>query len=213
MKENIYTIPLQDALIEGECPFCYLLNRTEKDLIRLYVEGGLMEPDWRGLLLEHGLCDRHLQMLFEDSSRLATAILVKGLLDHEEERLSKNRPKPPAVSCLACQDLERAFQHYAAGFLMTMVKEPEFREQARSSGLCVTHLWELLRYKSSKFKRLDPALESEIIEATRERMRVTRKDLEWFIKKFDYRFENEPWNGAEDALERGVRLMGGDNLG
>jgi hypothetical protein len=212
VRENIYTIPLQDALNESECPFCYLLARTEKDLLRLYVEGGLMEPDWRGLLLEHGLCGRHLQMLYKDSSRLATAILVKGLLDHEEERLSQSRPKPPVGSCLACQDLERAFQHYAAGFLMTMAKEPEFRGRVRNSGLCITHLWELLRYKSFKFKRLDPALERELIDASRERMGTIRKDLEWFIKKFDYRFENEPWKGAEDALERAIRLMGGDNL-
>ena len=48
MKQNIYTIPLTEALREGECPFCYLLERTERDLIRLYLEGGLMEPDWRG---------------------------------------------------------------------------------------------------------------------------------------------------------------------
>ena len=33
--------------------------------------------------------------------------------------------------------------------------------------------------------------------------RVT-DDLEWFIDKFDYKNENEPWKNSKDAIQRSV---------
>ena len=35
-----------------------------------------------------------------------------------------------------------------------------------------------------------------------EGMKRVRDDLSWFIDKFDYRFENEPWKNSKDALQR-----------
>ncbi len=29
-------------------------------------------------------------------------------------------------------------------------------------------------------------------------------DLEWFIDKFDYRNENEPWKNSKDAVQRSI---------
>ena len=29
-------------------------------------------------------------------------------------------------------------------------------------------------------------------------------DLDWFIKKFDYRFQNEPWKNSKDAIQRSI---------
>ena len=30
----------------------------------------------------------------------------------------------------------------------------------------------------------------------------TIEDVEWFIKKFDYRYKDEPWKNSKDALVR-----------
>ena len=35
-------------------------------------------------------------------------------------------------------------------------------------------------------------------------------DVSWFCKKFDYRYENEPWNNAKDAVERAVIFLRSD---
>ena len=48
-------------------------------------------------------------------------------------------------------------------------------------------------------------LESFIAELNRmylENMKRVHEDLGWFIDKFDYRFKDEPWKNAKDALLR-----------
>jgi len=32
-------------------------------------------------------------------------------------------------------------------------------------------------------------------------------DVSWFIKKFDYRYHDEPWGDAKDAVERAIRFL------
>jgi hypothetical protein len=34
-------------------------------------------------------------------------------------------------------------------------------------------------------------------------------DVSWFCKKFDYRYDSEPWYDSKDAPERAVRLLTG----
>ena len=37
-------------------------------------------------------------------------------------------------------------------------------------------------------------------------------DVSWFCKKFDYRYDNEPWYNAKDAIPRAISfLTGGKN--
>ena len=35
-------------------------------------------------------------------------------------------------------------------------------------------------------------------------------EVNWFTKKFDYRYTQEPWKNSRDALPRGMRKMTGD---
>ena len=34
-----------------------------------------------------------------------------------------------------------------------------------------------------------------------------KNDVSWFCKKFDYRYESEPWYDAKDAVERAILLL------
>lgn len=36
-----------------------------------------------------------------------------------------------------------------------------------------------------------------------------QEDVSWFIKKFDYRFLNEPWKNSQDAVPRGANKLRG----
>ena len=36
-----------------------------------------------------------------------------------------------------------------------------------------------------------------------------QEDISWFIKKFDYRFLNEPWKNSQDAVPRGCNKLRG----
>ena len=36
------------------------------------------------------------------------------------------------------------------------------------------------------------------------------ENVSWFCKKFDYRYENEPWYNSKDAIERAVVFLRSD---
>ena len=36
-------------------------------------------------------------------------------------------------------------------------------------------------------------------------------DVSWFVKKFDYRYADEPWNDAKDAVERAAVFLNGSD--
>lgn len=36
------------------------------------------------------------------------------------------------------------------------------------------------------------------------------EDVSWFCKKFDYRYDAEPWGNAKDSVERAIRFLSGD---
>ena len=43
----------------------------------------------------------------------------------------------------------------------------------------------------------------------RENLDRIQEDISWFIKKFDYRYENESWKNSKDAVERTVNKVRG----
>ena len=40
-------------------------------------------------------------------------------------------------------------------------------------------------------------------------MNRIQEDISWFIRKFDYRFQNEPWKNSQDAVPRTVNKLRG----
>ena len=37
-----------------------------------------------------------------------------------------------------------------------------------------------------------------------------REDVSWFCKKFDYRYDSEPWYDSKDAIERAIAFLRSD---
>ena len=37
-----------------------------------------------------------------------------------------------------------------------------------------------------------------------------RGDIDWFCKKFDYRYDKEPWYDSKDAVERAIKFLRSD---
>ena len=83
-------------------------------------------------------------------------------------------------------------------------KEEEFRKTVRGcKGFCNEH-YRLLLEESPKQLSAGRLSEftSDLNEAYLSGMRRVRDDLSWFIDKFDYRYADEPWKNAKDALQR-----------
>ncbi len=56
-------------------------------------------------------------------------------------------------------------------------------------------------------KFLEPFLR-ELNGSYLENFKRVRDDVEWFICKNDYRYQDEPWKNARDALQRALTKTG-----
>ena len=39
-------------------------------------------------------------------------------------------------------------------------------------------------------------------------LETLKEDLDWFCKKFDYRYAKEDWKNSKDSIERTVKYLG-----
>ena len=80
MKDQIHTIPVNDAFLSGdECPFCFLERQAEQSAINYAVgpEASYMESDVRGETDELGFCRQHQKMLFDFGNALGSALILQ----------------------------------------------------------------------------------------------------------------------------------------
>lgn len=216
MKERIYTIPLTEVVAPGVgCPFCLLAARAEGALLRLYLEGMLVDVEWRGRILRDWLCPRHLAGLQMEGRKLGGAIIVQALLQAALAELGHENGAAslPAwgTSCLACQDIGRAVCQHAEAYIHTWIAEAEFRTlAAKADPFCLPHL-SLLHREAGRLpgRQRDP-LRAELLRFEEAALRPLLGEVDWFIKKFDVRFREAPWQGAEDAVERAVAILAGE---
>ena len=80
MKEQIYTIPVNDGFDAGdECPFCNMRRQAEQRAMR-YVAGpgaSYMEPDVRERVAQVGFCSRHMKALYDYGNALGAALMLQ----------------------------------------------------------------------------------------------------------------------------------------
>ena len=114
-------------------------------------------------------------------------------------------------SCLMCETIEENMRRYLHTFLHLYKNDSDFRSRlAGGKGLCLHHTAELLEAARAE---LSPKELGELItlltKLEKENMDRMQEDISWFIKKFDYRYENESWGTARDAVERTVNKLRG----
>ena len=79
MKEQIHTIPINDALDNaGECLFCYIQRRTEEHAMNFVLGHGAsyMEADIRDMTDKAGFCREHFKKMFDYGNALGNAWII-----------------------------------------------------------------------------------------------------------------------------------------
>lgn len=233
MKEQLYTIPVNEALEQDcECPVCAMRRQLEKASLDYTLGPSYMEDDVRMVTDRVGFCATHAKELYRQQNRLGLALILKTHMDRtikEAERLSQGpviggglfRKKADAPvaeymkkvnsSCFVCERVEKVFERYLATVFYLYEKEAEFREKlAGSKGFCSEHyalLYELAPQHLSG-RELTEFLEL-LNTVYLDNMKRVRDDLEWFIDKFDYRNADAPWKNSKDALPRAIQKTNG----
>lgn len=226
--EKIYTIPVNEAFEQNEsCPFCLLYKKLEDNELDLILGASMMEPDIRIQTNKLGFCDVHYKKMYNLKNRLGLALMLESHLDQIsrelngggisvlKDKLSKAVDAAYQISnsCYVCSRIEKNFNKMLETACLLWENDSAFRKKLESqTHFCLEHYGMFLKYaklyiskkKQSDFLHAVSAVEIPYLEKVKE-------NISFFCKKFDYRYADEPWGDAKDAVEKAIRFLEGDN--
>ena len=64
--------------------------------------------------------------------------------------------------------------------------------------------------KSGKIYEKTPEMIKEAARIVESYIETLNEDVSWFCKKFDYRYDEEPWYNSKDSVERSMKFLRSD---
>jgi hypothetical protein len=228
MFERIYTIPVNEAFDEslsdtapiGSCPFCRLQAKLEQNELDLILGASMMEPDIRIQTNKKGFCANHFDQMLHAKNRLGLTLILQSHLDEilndvQDGLLGQKGANAVARieklngSCYVCDRIEASFSKMLGTAAYLHSQDSDFRRKfASQSAFCLPHYRRLLIAAKAELNK------KEYLRLTQDAQSVLyryfdelRADVAHFVKKFDYRYEQEPWGNAKDAPDRAIRFL------
>lgn len=163
MKEQLYTIPLNDAVnADDECPFCFIERKLEQDLCDFVLgsAASYMEADIREMTDHAGFCRTHFKKMYEYGNTLGNAWILKTHyktmiqeMEKEFERFTPGKTslksmfsKAPQngnsvsmwvrkkeASCYVCNQFKDTYARYMDTFFYLYKQDSEFVEKIKKS--------------------------------------------------------------------------------
>lgn len=231
--EQIYTIPVNEAFDACAadhtcgCPMCTLFRKLEENELDLILGASMMEPDVRIQTNKEGFCRTHYDMMFVRKNRLGMALTLESHLKELQTDLSAGllgtllgRPeKKPAKridalegSCYVCRRIDFHFQHMAETVALLFETDENFaKKMAAQPYFCLPHYRLLLEKGSARFGKKKLGEYTDILtKVVKEYLSTLTEDISWFCKKFDYRYDGEPWKNSKDSVERAIKFLRAD---
>ena len=228
--EQIYTIPVNEAFEASAadpacgCPFCALYNKLENDELELILGASMMEPDVRIKTNERGFCRTHYDMMFVRKNRLGMALTLESHLDELSEEIrdggflvspgQKPLKRIAALekSCYVCERIDFNFTHMIETAVLLWEQDESFEAKLKAQPyFCLPHYRALLAAAQQRLSKKEfPVFERICAEIVNGYMDKLKGDVSWFCKKFDYRYDEEPWYDSKDAVERAIRFLRSD---
>jgi hypothetical protein len=227
--EQIYTIPVNEAfsamLEEGvehkcRCPFCEMHSRLEDKEVDRILGAAMMEPDVRIRTNQVGFCPTHFEEMLRGKNRLGLALILESHLDELKGKMKGGILGKSAAgivktldalenSCYVCERIETAFTRMIETAVLLWERDTEFGEKFRAQTcFCLPHYRRMIAYAQAKLpKKTFARFYEEASEIENTYLDKLKEDVSWFCKKFDYRYADEPWNGAKDAPERAIAAL------
>lgn len=226
--EKIYTIPVNEAFDQhGNCPFCLLHKKLEDNELDLILGASMMEPDIRIQTNKLGFCDVHYKKMYNMKNRLGLALMLESHLDEAAEKLKTDgislfKDKLIKVSdaadgisesCYVCSRIEKNFGKMFETACLLWENDSDFKKKLSAQNhFCLEHYGRFLKHaKLHITKKLQPDFLKAIAEVENPYLDKVRENISFFCKKFDYRYADEPWGDAKDAVEKAIRFLEGDD--
>ncbi|MBQ7363825.1 MAG: hypothetical protein IJW48_05195 [Clostridia bacterium] len=227
--EQIYTIPVNEAFDECRdkpecgCPLCRLYKKLEDDELDIILGASMMEPDIRIRTNEDGFCLTHYNMMLGRRRMLGMGLMMESHLAEVKKMLkgpvlfgnkkdaARARLKKLEDSCYVCSRIEKNISAMIATVAYLFDTDPAFVKKFKAQPwFCLPHYTALLEYASKKMsKKSYGELYREAYAIEERYLDELSGDVSWFCKKFDYRYDEEPWYNAKGSVNRGIRFLGG----
>lgn len=232
MLETIYTIPINEAFEEcaaseeAVCPFCRLHDKYEKSELEIILGASMMEPDIRIKTNEKGFCHEHYDKMFNMKNRLGLALMLESHL--AELKKSFTSPSLSGIigkkgtkecarieklerSCYVCERLDYTMRRMYDNAALLWDSDRDFDKKVSAQHyFCLKHYRAFIEAGQKNIsKKKFPDFFETLKNVEMKYLDGLSEDVSWFCKKFDYRYEDEPWNNAKDAPERAIRFLRG----
>ncbi len=227
--EQIYTIPVNEAFSASEadktigCPLCALRRKLENDELTSILGASMMEPDIRIMTNKQGFCRTHYDIMLTRNNRLGMALTLESHLDEISRDIKRGfadsvgktprkRITELESSCYVCNRTDFKFSKMLETTILLWDSYPEFSSKFKAQPyFCLPHYKQMLECSQNKLSKKKQALFAEQCEEiVNSYLETLREDVSWFCKKFDYRYEDEPWKNSKDAIERAIKFLRSD---
>jgi len=207
-------------------------DKLTQDAIQFVMGPSYMENDVRTETNRLGFCESHLEAMYGEKNRLGLALMLHThilQLNKDITEIVKNKQPSPffgkdtsgplakihahlaktGESCYVCNKIEDTFARYIDTFLYLWGKGGEDAKLITGQkGYCLPHFTKLVAAADNLGRSKRDKFIDEIVLPQLKHMQELEEDLEWFTLKFDYRYADEPWKNAKDALPRALGMLG-----
>ena len=226
--EQIYTIPVNEAFDtalerpECGCPVCMLYRKLEENELDIILGASMMEPDIRIKTNEEGFCLGHFKKMHGRRRMLGLGLILESHLEEVEKLLDGptflGNKRAAAVSalgelestCYVCGRINKNLSMMIATIVYLWESNLDFRRKlGKIDRFCLPHYRAILEYASKKMpKRVYAEFYDAIYAVEKRYITSLRSDVSWFCKKFDYRYDEEPWYNSNDSVKRAIAFLG-----
>ena len=184
----------------------------------------MMEPDIRIKTNEQGFCLSHYGMMLRRRRMLGMGLMLESHLEEVEKKIDGrallgNRAQTSIASleklngdCYVCSRIDKNLTAMISTAVYLFESDPDFAPKFKKVPyFCLPHYTKMIEYASKKMSKrafrdfYDTAhgIQKSYVEAL-------KGDVSWFCKKFDYRYDEEPWYNSKDSVQRSIKFLSGE---
>ena len=114
--------------------------------------------------------------------------------------------------CYVCTRIDKNLSAMIATAVYLFESEPNFKPKfMKVPYFCLPHYKRMIEYASKKMsKRNFRDLYDAAHGIQSDYVKSLQGDVSWFCKKFDYRYDEEPWYNSKDSVQRSIKFLSGE---
>ena len=184
----------------------------------------MMEPDIRMRTNEEGFCLSHYNIMLRRKRMLGMGLMLESHLAEVEKsidgRTLLGKRADAAVkdltrledSCYVCARINKNLTAMISTAVYLFESDYSFKERFKKAPyFCIPHYRRMIDYASKKMSKRAFADFYELCHSMEKNYITSLEgDVSWFCKKFDYRYDEEPWYNSKDSVQRAIKFLSSD---